>query len=149
MRVLIPPAWRKSAALVQHLLQQQGADVYVAAVPYMAGKTLDEGGLSEEEHLDLEKLHHTGTAARVLQLLKRTQARTAGPPNWRNCRGGSPIKVLPTCQPLCSLLCVLYIRPLLPLLATLVNRHSSASLQALHPAAPLLVIAATLPMLLP
>ncbi|GAB4821799.1 hypothetical protein N2152v2_008845 [Parachlorella kessleri] len=70
VRVLIPQSWRKSAALVHHLLSQQG-EVYVAAVPYL-GKVADEDMV--DEHLDLEKLYHTGTAARVLQLQKRTES---------------------------------------------------------------------------
>lgn len=73
VRVLIPDSWRKSGSLVQHLLQQSGGEVYVAAVPYSLSKPGDEDEVVEE-HLDLDKLHHTGTAARVLQLVKRTEA---------------------------------------------------------------------------
>ena len=81
VRVHIPASWRKSTALVQHLLQQQGGEVLVAAVPYMTGS--DEGspgaGQGEEapldETLDWSRLHAIGTAARVVQLLRRTQVR--------------------------------------------------------------------------
>lgn len=85
-RVTIPASWRASAALVELLLQQQGeADVLVAAVPFLTGKPTsgssgaagggagsDDEGLADDP-LDLDKLHHTGTAARVLQLARRTQ----------------------------------------------------------------------------
>ena len=81
VRVLIPQSWRKSAALVQHLLSQQG-EVYVAAVPYL-GKAADDDMV--DEHLDLEKLYHTGTAARVLQLQKRTEVRAT----WGCCGSGA------------------------------------------------------------
>ncbi len=83
-RVTIPASWRASAPLVELLLQQQGdADVLVAAVPFLTGKPSSSssaagGGRTEDEGLaddplDLDKLHHTGTAARVLQLARRTQ----------------------------------------------------------------------------
>lgn len=127
LRVLIPKAWRKSAALVsfrargiasawsptsaakappgprravrrqaltpcsarvpqvQHLLQQQGGEVYVAAVPYFPSRSLGDEDAAEqhqlEENLDLDRLHSVGTAARVLQLLRRTEVR-------RRLRGG-------------------------------------------------------------
>lgn len=92
-RVTIPASWRTSASLVELLLQQQGdADVLVAAVPFLTGKPgssaaagPDRGGGSDDEGLaddplDLDRLHHTGTAARVLQLARRTQvgAESAG-----------------------------------------------------------------------
>eukprot|EP00887_Chlorella_sp_A99_P006545 scaffold3.g6545.t1 len=39
VRVHIPAAWRKSTALVEHLLQRQGGEVLVAAVPYLTHGT--------------------------------------------------------------------------------------------------------------
>jgi hypothetical protein len=89
VRVTIPAGWRKSSALVQLLLQQQGGEVLVAAVPYLSSSDKRQlaaptsnggsGGHDEEaegdDHLDLERLHHTGTAARVLQMVRRTQVR--------------------------------------------------------------------------
>lgn len=102
VRVVVPTSWRKSAALVQHLLAQQG-EVMVAAVPYTGpgGRALpgEEEEAPEEEHLDLDRLHGCGTAARVLQLLRRTQVRGArcegrkglgAGGGWR-CRTGSAV----------------------------------------------------------
>ena len=92
LRVTVPAGWRKSSALVELLLQQQAGEVLVAAVPYLTGSAgrggsafgssggTGGGGPSEEDgagddQLDLDRLHHTGTAARVLQLVRRTQVR--------------------------------------------------------------------------
>ena len=93
-RVTIPAGWHKSGSLVELLLQQEkGEAPVVAAVPYLTGKgggaaaapASSGGGGGEEEgageeQLDLDRLHHTGTAARVLQLVRRTQVRHVG---WR------------------------------------------------------------------
>ena len=101
LRVTIPASWRKSSALVDLLLQRQGGEVLVAAVPYLTGGSSgaggskgaaaaaaalssgaeEEGAGSGDDQLDLDRLHHTGTAARVLQLVRRTQvgAATAAP----------------------------------------------------------------------
>jgi hypothetical protein len=101
VRVTIPAGWRKSTALVELLLQQQGGEVLVAAVPYLTaggagGRAAsaaaavggsggdDEGG--SDDHLDLDRLHHTGTAARVLQLVRRTQVCGESPPPRRRVR---------------------------------------------------------------
>lgn len=85
MRVTIAPG--TSTALVEMLLRQQGGQVLVAAVPYLrsrsGGKVANIAALaapsSEEhgsgDHLDLDQLHSFGTAARVLQLVRHTQAR--------------------------------------------------------------------------
>lgn len=93
VRVTIPAGWRKSTALVELLLQQQGGEVLVAAVPYLTAGSAGGGGAAGagavpaggaaggdeegagDDHLDLDRLHHTGTAARVLQLVRRTQVR--------------------------------------------------------------------------
>ena len=86
LRVTIPVDWRKSGALVEQLLQQQGpGELLVAAVPYLAAgasagasdggapaSAPEDGEESGDASLDLERLHHTGTAARVLQLVRRT-----------------------------------------------------------------------------
>lgn len=87
LRVTVPASWRKSSALVELLLQQQGGEVLVAAVPYLTGSTGGKGGTAVsgsgsdmnagDEQLDLDHLHHTGTAARVLQIVRRTQASAA------------------------------------------------------------------------
>lgn len=70
LRVTIPASWHKSNALVEELLQAQTGEVVVAAVPLLA----DPGqvGAGDDPQLDLDRLHSTGTAARVLQLVRRT-----------------------------------------------------------------------------
>lgn len=86
-RVAIPASWQKSRALVE-LLQNEAGEVLVAAVPYLTGSSgsggvvaARRGSSSDDEaggpdvDLDLDRLHHTGTAARVLQLVRRTQVR--------------------------------------------------------------------------
>lgn len=91
-RVAIPASWSRSRALIE-LLQQQAGEVLVAAVPYLqrggserGGRAAGGGGSSsgsedeagsEGAELDLDRLHHTGTAARVIQLTRRTQVRWA------------------------------------------------------------------------
>ncbi|KAL4458772.1 hypothetical protein ABPG75_013637 [Micractinium tetrahymenae] len=90
LRVTIPASWRKSAALVEELLQAQEGEVVVAAVPYLTGGAAaaggsraaaalqhppgdpDELGAGADPQLDLDRLYSTGTAARVLQLTRRT-----------------------------------------------------------------------------
>jgi hypothetical protein len=89
--VLLPGAFLRvhlsskghATALLQHLLRQEGDEVLVAAVPLlppMPGRkgctvpplTEEEG---EEGGIDLGLLHELGTAARIVQLSRRTQVR--------------------------------------------------------------------------
>lgn len=70
LRVTIPASWHKSDALVEELLQARSGEVVVAAVPLLAAP--DQAGAGDDPQLDLDRLHGTGTAARVLQLARRT-----------------------------------------------------------------------------
>lgn len=70
LRVTIPASWHKSEALVDELLRAQAGEVVVAAVPLLADP--DHLGAGDDAQLDLDRLHGMGTAARVLQLARRT-----------------------------------------------------------------------------
>lgn len=80
VRVSVPAAWHMSAALMQHLMMTAGreedAPMLVAAVPYLSQDTGGSEAVAEEvpdvdEELDWSRLHHTGVAARVMQLSRQ------------------------------------------------------------------------------
>lgn len=58
--------------LIKHLVHEQGRDVMVAAVPYSPDNGEDRGPADSEgdQPLDHDRLFHTGTAAKVVQLHK-------------------------------------------------------------------------------
>ena len=57
--------------LIKHLAHASGPDTLVAAVPYDPAPEREDEDISWQELvLDHDRLFHTGTAARVAQLLK-------------------------------------------------------------------------------
>lgn len=75
-----------NSPLIKYLVHEQGRDVMVAAVPYSpdTGEERVPGDGEGEQPLDHDRLFHTGTAAKVVQLHKSAKvfAAESGSPSW-------------------------------------------------------------------
>ncbi|KAK9859858.1 hypothetical protein WJX84_011694 [Apatococcus fuscideae] len=79
VRIALPASFRKSAALLDHLLTLQGKDHLVAVIPLLAdpaagGSTVRRARSVDYDALDIEALNSIGTAARIIQLTRVAQS---------------------------------------------------------------------------
>ncbi|KAL6774190.1 hypothetical protein ACKKBG_A24110 [Auxenochlorella protothecoides x Auxenochlorella symbiontica] len=73
---MLTVAVQGNSHLIKHLVHEQGRDVMVAAVPYSPDNGEDHGPADSEgdQPLDHDRLFHTGTAAKVVQLHKSAKS---------------------------------------------------------------------------